>query len=550
MVNPLSVSARFRIGMALLLAIVLQACGGGGGSPAPAPQPPAPPAPTPTPAGVDLSAVPAADPGSTLDADWQHGAFMQVFVRSYQDSDGDGVGDLRGLISRLDHLQNLGVRGLWLMPINRSQDGDHGYAVTNYREVETAYGSLADMDELLRQAHARGIGVIMDYVMNHSAAQHPLFGASRLDTTNSFRDWYVWQASAPTGWNVFGGNPWRTTANGAYYAPFWDQMPDWNLRNAQVLAFHQNNLRFWLNRGVDGFRFDAVGVLIENAASSFENQPESVSLMRDTAALINTYAKRFTVCEAPAAPTTYASACGRAFAFGTQSDLIAAASSSNASALSRLSQAPALGLSPFLSNHDEFAGQRVADQLGGDLGALKVAASLNLLRPGTPFIYYGEEVGMSGGVGLSGDPKLRTPMSWTADATHAGLTTRAPYRALAANSRTHNVAGQSADPNSLLNHYKVLLALRNANPALSKGSMDQGQISGGALAYWRASGSQRLLVLINTGRSSGTITITGAPTNSVLQPLLGGSGEVPTDAQGRATLSPAAQSTSVYAIKP
>ncbi len=559
----------WRLALALSLSLILQACGGGGGGTAPAPVPPAPPAPpvtpppppppppapapTPTPAGVDLSAVPAADPGSPLDADWQHGAIQQIFVRSYQDSDGDGIGDLRGLISRLDYLQSLGVRGLWLMPINSSQDGDHGYAVTNYRGVETAYGTLADMDELIRQTQARGMGVILDYVINHSAAQHPLFGASRLDTTNSFRNWYVWQASVPAGWSVFGGNPWRSAATGAYYAPFWDQMPDWNLRNPDVLAFHQNNLRFWLNRGVSGFRFDATGLLIENGPTAWNNQPESVNLMRDITALINTYSKRLVVCEAPDAPATYAPACGRAFAFGSQYDLVNAARNSDAAALNRLAQTPVAGLSPFLSNHDEFAGERVGTQLAGELGAMKVAASLSLLRVGTPFIYYGEEVGMSNGAGLSGDPKLRSPMSWTADPTHAGFSTRAPYRALAGNSRTANVALQTADPGSLLNHYKALLALRNSRPALAKGTMEQGQTSGGTLAYWRVLGAERLLVVIHTGRTAGNLTVTGAPANAVLQPIsgtLGATAEVTADAQGRVSLTPSAQSTTVYAIKP
>jgi glycosidase len=500
---------------------------------------------------VDLSAVPVADPGSPLDADWQHGAFAQIFVRSYKDSNGDGVGDLRGLIQQLDYLKDLGVRGLWLLPVTRSQDGDHGYAVTDYRGIEGAYGSVADLDELLRQAHARGIGVVLDYVINHSAAQHPLFGASKADTTNSFRPWYVWQASAPSGWNVFGSNPWRSTANGAYYAPFWDQMPDWNLRNADVLAFHQNNLRFWLNRGVDGFRFDAVGMLIENGSSAWENQPESVNLMRDIAGLIASYSKRFTICEAPSAPTSYAAACGRAFAFGTQSDLIAAAGSSNAAALGRLAQAPAPGVSPFLSNHDEFAGQRPHDQLGGDLGALKVAASLTLLRPGTPFIYYGEEVGMGGGAGLSGDPKLRSPMSWTGNSTHGGFTTGTPYRALAANVTTHNVAAQTADPNSLLNHYKALLALRNAQPAVAKGALENGQVLGGTLAFWRVLGTERVLVLVNTARSaSGSLTVSGAPALAGLQPLMGSSTPLLANGAGQLSLSVPAQSTLVYKVQP
>ena len=497
---------------------------------------------------MDLSSVARSDPGSSLDANWQFGAFMQVFVRSYQDSNGDGVGDLKGLISRLDYLQGLGVKGLWLLPIQRSQDGDHGYAVVNYRDVESAYGSLADVDELLRQAHARGIGVVLDYVINHSAANHPLFGASRLDTTNSFRNWFVWQASVPAGWSVFGGNPWRAASSGAYYAPFWDQMPDWNLREPAVVDFHRNNLRFWLNRGVDGFRFDAVGVLFENSASAWENQAENFSYMREVAAEVGSYAKRFVVCEGPSASNAFADACGRAFAFGTQTALLAAA---NGNPSSLASMAPSAGLSPFLSNHDGFAGERPFNQLGGDLGALKLAAALNLLRQGTPFIYYGEEVGMGGGAGLSGDPRLRSPMSWTADPVHAGFSTRSPYRALAANSATHNVAQQSADPASLLNHYRALLALRNREPALLRGRTEGQQAQGSVFSYWRKEGADALLVVHNTARvANNGISIGGAPALARLARQLGPGADASANAQGNIVLDLPAQSTHVFKVQP
>ncbi|HNW61762.1 MAG TPA: alpha-amylase family glycosyl hydrolase, partial [Piscinibacter sp.] len=245
---------------ALALALFLVACGGGGSSELPT---------------VDKSPVVAADPGSTLPADWRQGVFAEIFVRGYKDSNGDGIGDLRGLTQSLDHLQNLGVTGLWLMPITRSQDGDHGYAVADYRSIEPAYGSLADLDELLAQAHARGIGVIVDYVMNHSAAQHPAFVNANSSGSNAYRNWYLFQASQPQGWSVYGGNPWRSGNGGYYYAPFWDQMPDFNLKNAEVVDFHHDNLRFWLNRGIDGFRFDAVGNLVENGAGAWLNQPEN-----------------------------------------------------------------------------------------------------------------------------------------------------------------------------------------------------------------------------------------------------------------------------------
>jgi len=539
--------------LGLLLLGSLLACGGGSPAPAPAPPPPAPspsPAPTPTPAGVDLGAVTRVDPGSPWADDWRSGAFMQIFVRSYQDSDGDGIGDLRGLIQRLDYLRDLGVKGIWLLPIQRSQDGDHGYAVVNYRDIEPAYGQLADLDELLRQAHARGIGVVLDYVINHSAAQHPLFQASRADATNSFRAWYVWQGSVPAGWSVFGGNPWRSSASGAYYAPFWDQMPDWNLREPAVIDFHRHNLRFWLNRGVDGFRLDAVGMLFENGAAAWENQAENWSYLRTVADELDAYQRRLLICEAPSAVASAAGACGRAFAFGTQSLLIAAAGG-NTTALQTLAATAAAGsLSPFLSNHDEFAGQRPFNQLGGDLGSLKLAASLSLLREGTPFIYYGEEIGMGGGAGLTGDPRLRSPMSWTADPLHAGFSTRAPYRALAANAGTHNVAAQQVEPGSLLKHYQALLALRNAEPALARGSTVATQASGAVFSQRRELGNDRLLVVVHVGRSLlAGATIAGLPANAMLQRRFGdGAATVATDAQGRLLLDLAAQSTHVFKL--
>ena len=169
---------------------------------------------------------------------------MEIFVRSYQDSDGDGIGDLRGLIQRLDYLKDLGLSAIWLMPVTQSQDHDHGYAVADYRNTETKYGSLADMDELLRQAHARGIGVNVDHVMNHSAAENPLFVNSKSGSGNAYRDWYLWQGQKPTGWNIYGGDPWRGANGNYYFAPFWDQMPDFKLTNSLVANWHLDNHRF------------------------------------------------------------------------------------------------------------------------------------------------------------------------------------------------------------------------------------------------------------------------------------------------------------------
>ena len=229
---------------------------------------------------IDTAPVAVASTASALPASRnQRGQFMEIFVRSYKDSDGDGKGDLKGVTASLDYLKSLGVTGLWLMPIYKSQDHDHGYAVEDYRAIETDYGSLTDFDDLVTEAHARGIGIVLDYVMNHSAAQNPLFLDAVSDTTNARRNWYVFNATDP-GWGGFGGAPsWHISESGYYYGLFADIMPDWNLKNADVVAYHMNNLRFWLNRGVDGFRFDAAETLIENGSSAWYNQPENHAVL-------------------------------------------------------------------------------------------------------------------------------------------------------------------------------------------------------------------------------------------------------------------------------
>ena len=366
-------------------------------------------------AQIDIRPVSAGDRSSALPEGWQHGAFSEIFVRSYRDSDGDGIGDLRGLTASLDYLHDLGVRGIWLMPITRSQDHDHGYAVTDYRDIEPAYGTLADFDEFLRQAHARGIGVIIDYVINHSAATHPIFVDAAGQRDSAYRGWYLWRDTAPGGWRIYGRNPWVATGNGAYLAQFSPTMPDFNLLNAQVMAFHEDNLRFWLNRGVDGFRFDAAAHLVENGPDAWYDQPQNYALLNRLRGVVAGYAHRYLVCEAPHNFEAYAApdACGGAFMFGGGSAIVNAARGKRDAivAVAGFFRDKPATLATMLSNHDLFAGERLWDQVHGDRAQYRLAAASYLLLPGTPFIYYGEEIGMSAGPGLDGDVKLRTPMS-------------------------------------------------------------------------------------------------------------------------------------------
>jgi glycosidase len=484
--------------------------------------------PPPTAAALALAPVAVADPGSTLPLGWQHGAFMEIFVRGFKDSDGDGMGDLRGLIQKLDYLRDLGVKGLWLMPITRSQDGDHGYAVTDYRAIEPAFGNLADFDELLKEAHRRGIGVIVDYVVNHSAAQHPIFLESASSAQNAFREWYIWRNQAEAGWvNSWDPKwqPWHSSAApGVYFGGFWREMPDWNLRNPAVVAWHHNNLRFWLNRGVDGFRFDAVGNLFENGGTKWLNQPENYPFMADIRRVVQSYRNRYMVCEGPgfeylgyAAPAS----CGSAFAFEHNHRIIAAAKgdADAVKAVAEFFKTATASLATLLSNHDEFAGRRVADQFGGDAKAYRLAAATYLLMPGTPFVYYGEEIGMAGGIGLKGDAELRSPLSWTADANNAGFSSTKPFRVLARNFAVANVAAQKADPTSLLSFYTAMLSLRNRIPALANGSYEQAVASGLAMSFQRRLGEEQIVVAINYGTASASLTIAALPARAKLEAL-------------------------------
>ena len=531
---------------ALLVGLTACACGGGN-----APSATATPLPTP-----DISPVAVGTRASALAAGWQHGPFMEIYVRGYQDSDGDGIGDLRGLTQRLDYLAELGIRGIWLMPITRSQDHDHGYAVSDYRNVEPEFGTLADFDALIAAAHARGIAIIIDYVLNHSAAQHPLFINSSADATNPYRDWYVWSESVQSGWRIFNKNPWVPTAHGAYLSQFSSTMPDFNLRNPAVLAFHENNLRFWLNRGVDGFRFDAVAHLVENGPDAWYNQPENVTVVARLRRVLRDYDQRYLVCEATDNAVAWAAegACGAAFAFGHQGDIVAAARN-QASGIQAVAQyfgtAPP-SMATMISNHDLFAGERLWDQVGGNLAQYRLAAATYLLQPGTPFIYYGEEIGLSAASGLTGDAKVRVPMSWSPDAANAGFTSAAqPFRRMAANAPAQNVASQRGDPNSLLASYRQLIALRNQHPSLAQGTYIAPAVQGSVLSFQRWSDAERTLVILNYGTAPATVAVGGLGANTRWGALLpGGNTEASADAVGQVQLTLPAQSVQIYLRKP
>jgi alpha-amylase len=514
-------------------------------------------------APIDLGAVPATSTPVTLPAHWQHGAFMEIFVRAYQDSDRDGIGDLAGLTRRLDYLKSLGIRGIWLMPIQKNADGDHGYATADYRAVEPAYGTLADFDRLVREAAKRGIGVVMDYVVNHSAASHPLFEAARSDPASPWRDWYVWSDEAPEGWDIWGKYPWYWVGGGNQPWTFKGEVKDlprvparargFSLCTPAVVEYHLSSLRFWLNRGLAGYRLDAVPHLIENDAQHWNDQPESRALTKRLQDLIKSYPNRYVVCEATAQPQACGepAVCGGAFAFGYVQHFVEAARGQPES-VARLAdyyRSASPTMATFVSNHDIFAGRRLWDQLDGDTARYKLAAAGYLLQPGTPFIYYGEEVGQAGAVGLKGDLPLRSPMSWTADARTGGFTTGTPFRPLAPNLATHNAATQLRDPASILNFYKTMLALRNTRPSIARGSFEHSFADGLVLGFERALGNQRTLVLINYGTATAEARVASLPARAHLRAVFPTHGAPATaDAAGVAAIPLAPQSVRVFDV--
>lgn len=503
-------------------------------------------------ASLDLTPVTPAPTDSGLPADWADwSAFVEIYVRGYQDSDGDGVGDLQGLISRLDYLQDLGAKGIWLMPVFESADNDHGYAVSDYRAIESDYGTMADFEALLAAAHARDIAIIVDYVMNHSASTNPLFLDATTGPTNDKYDWFVWEDPKPLGWNTFAGDPWRNNGNGWYYGVFTALMPDFNLRNPEVVDYHKDSLRFWLNKGVDGFRFDAVGVLFENGSGGWNNQPENHVLLKEIQDLITNYGKRYMVCEAPDDPAAYAAAtsCGRAFAFQGPGVIFNSVRNGNVDGgvISMFAHADADRLAWILSNHDSFAGDRPWNQLNGDVEQYKLAAATYLLASRNPFAYYGEEVGMANAPSLSGDHALRTPMSWTSDTVTAGFTTGTPFRDLSGNVTTNNVMDEEGVSGSLLEYYRELYQVRSDYPVIASGSATVMANAGGPVLAWRRQDSDESAVIaINYSNSAQLINVDSGIVFQPFDAVLGATGQVASDGTATLQLNVPARSAVVY----
>jgi len=395
---------------------------------------------------------------------WRKAVFYEIFVRSFQDSNGDGIGDFNGITNRLDYLQDLGVTALWLMPINPSPSY-HGYDVLNYYAVNPQYGTMADFKKLLAEAHKRDMRVIMDLVLNHTSNQHPFFVSANSDVNSPYRDFYRWAATYP-------GTHWHTGNTGFYYGFFSDRMPDLNYANPAVTTQIEQMSAFWLEMGVDGFRIDAAKHLVEEG-EKFENTVSNHAWLKGYYAAIKTdFPNAYTLGEIYGAGALvskiYQNELDHIFNFevasGSVNSALGQANSGINSAITFAKKDNPQGdFATFLTNHDQ---ERVMSTLRGDVNKAKVAAALLLTAPGTPFLYYGEEIGMTG---KKPDEYIRTPMQWDASP-NTGFTSGQPWIEINADFASGtNVAAEQADPASLWNLYRQLIALRRAHPALSMG---------------------------------------------------------------------------------
>jgi len=489
--------------------------------------------------------------GKAVDAEghqwWQHAVFYEIYPRSFADSNNDGIGDLKGITAKLDYLKDLGVDAIWITPCFPSPQVDFGYDVSDYENIDPMYGSLTDFDMLASEGKRDGIRIILDFVVNHSSDQHKWFVDSKSSRTSEHRDWYIWRdgkgpGQPPNNWtSIFGGSAWTMDAatNQYYYHFFYPQQPDLNWRNPAVKDAMFDVTRFWYKRGVSGFRLDAVDTLFEDpklhddpvlpGKNAFgdpieeykynSNLPEVHEVLRelrkvadenngvligetwtaDIAELNQYYGEGNNELQLP-----------MDFMFTTVNKLSPADFRKQIAAVDSASGWPTF----VISNHDIVRSyDRYGDGEHNDQIA-KLMAGLYLTLRGTPIMYYGEEIGMKttpparkedvkDPIGRTGWPKEkgrdgeRTPMQWD-ESDNAGFSKSTPWLPVPPTAKTHNVADESKDPDSVLNFYKRVLKLRHTNRALLDGAyVPQNQNDQNVLSYLRAYKDQAVLVALN-----------------------------------------------------
>jgi alpha-glucosidase len=496
---------------------------------------------------------------------WQRGVVYQIYPRSFKDTTGNGVGDLQGIIDKLDYLNDgtaasLGIDAIWISPFYPSPMADFGYDVADYCDVDPLFGDLKTFDRLLAEAHRRGIKVIIDYVPNHSSDQHPWFIESRSSRDNPKREWYIWRdpkpdGSPPNNWgSFFGGPAWTLDEQtGQYYLhQFVPEQPELNWRHPPVRTAMMDALRFWLDRGVDGFRIDVVGLLIKdeqlrdnppnpkapadlppNAISQRQlqmynmDQEEVHDIIRDFRRLLDEYDDRLAIGEVWFELPRWLKYYGEEgeglhlpFNFGLLGQPW------QAKAMQRCVDEMEAALPSFawpnyvLGNHDV---PRLASRFGGQAQA-RLAAMMLLTLRGTPTLYYGDELGIENvpippekiqdppGINLGPEHSrdvTRTPMQWDSSP-YAGFSTVDPWLPVSEDYRSRNVAVQAADPTSILNLYRRLLHYRSSSPALQWGSyrpLDGGEE---CFVYLREADTERRLVALNFSGAERHLSLDGA----------------------------------------
>jgi glycosidase len=509
----------------------------------------------PEPAPATTGPVPAAvAPAAAEAAWWTDRVFYEIFVRSFADSTtgplaNDGIGDLQGLIERLDYLNDgdpattsdLGITGIWLMPISPSPSY-HGYDVTDYYGINPQYGTMEDFKRFLDEARRRGIRVVVDLVLNHSSSEHPRFRRA-LRGDPEYRDWYIFVPPdrVPQTRGPWDQQVWQKMDGQFFFGIFWSGMPDLNYRNPAVTAEAYRIADFWLKDvGVDGFRLDAVRHLIEDG-DVMNDTPATIDWLRGFQAHVKRVAPgALTIGEIWTATETVsdyirAEAVDLAFEFDLAKAVLDAARTGDKARLAYaldnvVASYPANRFATMITNHDQ---DRIASVLDEDPERLRLAAGLLLTLPGVPFLYYGEEIGQ---IGEKPDEMIRNPMPWTAGP-NGGFTAAArPWERLQPGHEQRNVAAQDADPDSLLNYYRRLVRLRQSEPALSRGTarlLETGRED--VIAWERVEGDRRLIVVANLGGETlAAFAIPGGGGSAVTAELLHGT---PIDS-GTATLEP------------
>ena len=513
---------------------------------------------------------------------WQHAVFYEIYPRSFADSNHDGVGDLNGITAHLDYLRQLGVDAIWITPCYPSPQVDFGYDVSDYENIDPQYGTLADFDRLAAAAQKRDIRIIMDYVLNHTSDQHPWFLDSRSSRTAEHRDWYVWRdgkgSSPPNNWqSLFGGPAWEfDPKTGQFYLhQFYVQQPDLNWNNPAVKQALFDVTRFWYERGVAGFRLDAVDRLFEtyrdnpvktDADGSTEiedlytrEQPGEHEILRELRQVSDPYHAVLigeTWTDDTAGLLKYYGG-GRElqlpmdFNFATVNQLSASEfrkqigfveSACDRTAMSVPGQPSCIAWPVFLlSNHDMRRGyNRYGDGKHNDQIARMMAALVLTLR-GTPLLYYGEEIGMENNdptrvedvkdpVGRREWPRNkgrdgeRTPMQWNGGV-NAGFSEATPWLPVPPSYKTHNVAAEEKDKKSVLQFYRSLLKLRRENPVLAEGDyLAINPEDPNVLSFLRRAGGRAVLVALNLSSTPQSVTYSLASYSPRMKALLSSGG--------------------------